>query len=144
MLLHFTTTFPYMVRSLSAILEQLDIEYEVAARTLGASPLTASRTVTLPLFRSGIATGAILCLAKAMSDTGGVQAALQTANLFAIKTTRCSFTGTPSGTGLIGAWRTLGQAWPTGGHQVDAGPALVGILMIALSIEPLYTAELVA
>src|SRR2546428_104232 len=121
MLLHFTTTFPYMVRSLSAILEQLDIEYEVAARTLGASPLTASRTVTLPLFRSGIATGAILCLAKAMSDTGGGQAALQTANLFAIKTTSCSFTGTPSGTVLIGAWRNLSKACPTVSNQFKAG-----------------------
>ena len=144
MLLHFTTTFPYMVRSLSAILEQLDIEYEVAARTLGASPLTASRTVTLPLFRSGIATGAILCLAKAMSDTGGVQAALQTANLFAIKTTSCSFTGTPSGTVLIGAWRTLGKACPTVANQLNAGLAFVAILMIALSIGLLYTVKLVA
>ncbi len=46
--LHFTTTFPYMARSLSAILEEIDVEYEVAARSCGASRLTAARTVTLP------------------------------------------------------------------------------------------------
>src|SRR5437867_2420215 len=144
MLLHFTTTFPYMVRSMSAILEQIDIEYEIAARTLGASPLTASRTVTLPLFRSGIATGSILCLAKALSDTGGVQAALQTANLFAIQANSCSFTGTPSGTVLIGAWRTLGKACPAVTSQLNAGLAFVAILMIALSIGLLYAVKFMA
>jgi thiamine transport system permease protein len=144
MLLHFTTTFPYMVRSLAAILEQIDIEYEIAARTLGAPPLTAARTVTLPLFRSGLATGAILCLAKALSDTGGVQAALQTANLFAIHSNTCNFTGTPSGTVLIGAWRTLGKACPTIANQLNAGLAFVAILMIVLSIGLLYAVKLTA
>ncbi len=144
MLLHFTTTFPYMVRSLAAILEQIDIEYEIAARTLGAPPLTAARTVTLPLFRSGLATGAVLCLAKALSDTGGVQAALQTANLFAIHTSSCSFTGTPSGTVLIGAWRTLGKACPAIADQLNAGLAFVAILMIFLSIALLYTVKFTA
>src|SRR3989442_1607835 len=133
-----------MAQILSAILEQIDIEYEIAARTLGASPLTASRTVTLPLFRSGIATGSILCLAKALSDTGGVQAALQTANLFAIQANSCSFTGTPSGTVLIGAWRTLGKACPAVTSQLNAGLAFVAILMIALSIGLLYAVKFVA
>lgn len=136
--LHFTTTFPYMVRSLSAILEQIDVEYETAARTSGAAPMTAARTVTLPLFRSGIATGTILCLAKALSDTGGVQAALQTARLFSINTSTCSFTGTANGTVLIGAWRTIGKACPALAGELNAALALVSILMIVLSIALLF------
>ncbi len=144
MLLHFTTTFPYMVRSLSAILEQVDIEYEIAARTCGAVPLTAARTVTLPLFRSGIATGSILCLAKALSDTGGAQAVLQTARLFAIQTQTCSFTGTPSGTVLIAAWRTIANACAAEADQLRAALALTAIVMIVLSIGTLYIVKLVA
>jgi len=142
--LHFTTTFPYMVRSLSAILEQLDIEYEIAARTCGAVPVTAARTVTLPLFRAGIATGAILCLAKALSDTGGAQAVLQTARLFAIQSQNCNFTGTPSGTVLIAAWRTIGRACAAEAGQLNAGLALTAIIMIVLSISLLYVVNLVA
>ncbi len=141
---HFTTTFPYMVRSLSAILEQVEIEYEIAARTCGAAPLTAVRTVTLPLFRSGLATGAILCLAKALSDTGGVQAALQTAQLFAIQRQACTFTGTPNGTVLIGAWRTLGQACPQLTNQLNAALSLVSIIMIGLSIALLFVVKWIA
>ncbi len=145
-LLHFTTTFPYMVRSMSAILEQVDIEYEIAARTCGAFPITAARTVTLPIFRSGIATGSILCLAKALSDTGGAQAVLQTARLFALQSQTCNFAGTPSGTVLIAAWRTIGRA-PTcaaEASQLNAGIALTAIIMIVLSISLLYVVKLVA
>ena len=144
--LHFTTTFPYMVRSLAAILEQIEVEYEIAARTCGASPLTAARTVTLPLFRSGIATGSILCLAKALSDTGGAQAALQTAQMFRITASTCSFIGTPNGTVLIAAWRTIGRTSACSGFapQLNAGLAFVSILMIALSIVLLFAVRLLA
>lgn len=54
-LLHIIFTYPYMVRSLSAILEQIEPNYETAAMTLGASRWTAVRTITLPLFRAGLA-----------------------------------------------------------------------------------------
>ncbi len=142
--LHFTTTFPYMVRSLSAILEQIEIEYEIAARTCGAAPLTAARTVTLPLFRSGLATGSILCLAKALSDTGGVQNALTTARLFDLQT--CGYSGSPSGTVLIGAWRSIERSCADAAvrSQVNAGLAFVSILMILLSIALLFVVKLLA
>lgn len=70
-LLHIIFTYPYMVRSLSAILEQIDPNYETAGMTLGASKWTAVRTITLPLFRAGLATGFILCFARSLSETGG-------------------------------------------------------------------------
>ncbi len=76
LLLHIIFTYPYMVRSLSAILEQIDPTYETAAMTLGASRFTAVRTVTLPLFRTGLVTGFILCFARSLSETGGTYIAL--------------------------------------------------------------------
>lgn len=75
-LLHIIFTYPYMVRSLSGILEQIEPNYETAAMTLGASKWTAIRTITLPLFRSGLAVGFILCFARSLSETGGTYIAL--------------------------------------------------------------------
>ncbi|MDR3074899.1 MAG: ABC transporter permease subunit [Candidatus Methanoplasma sp.] len=76
-LLHIIFTYPYMVRSLSAILEQIEPNYETAAMTLSASRFTAVRTITLPLFRAGLVTGTILCFARSLSETGGTFIALQ-------------------------------------------------------------------
>lgn len=75
-LLHLIFTYPYMVRTLSGILEQLDQNYETAGMTLGASRFTAVRTITLPLFRAGLITGFILCFARSLSETGGTYIAL--------------------------------------------------------------------
>ncbi len=75
-LLHVIFTYPYMVRTLSGILEQIDENYEIAGRTLGASKWTAVRTITLPLFRMGLATGFVLCFAHSLSETGGTYIAL--------------------------------------------------------------------
>jgi len=77
-LLHIVFSYPYMVRSLAAILEQIDQTFETAGQTLGASKLTAVRTITLPLFRAGLVTGIILCFARSLSETGGTVAALAT------------------------------------------------------------------
>ena len=77
-LLHILFSYPYMVRSLSAILGEIDQTYETAGRTLGASKLTAVRTITLPLFRAGLVTGIILCFARSLSETGGTFVALAT------------------------------------------------------------------
>ena len=63
-LFHLTTTFPYVVRSLTEILQEVDANYEIAALTCGSSRFTAARTITLPMFRSGIATAAVLSMAK--------------------------------------------------------------------------------
>ena len=136
--LHLTTTFPYMVRSLAAILEEIDIEYENAARAAGASRLTAARTITLPMFRSGMATGLLLVLAKALSDTGGAFTALTLIN-----------SPVMNGTGLIQTWKTgastaLGAGNPVLANQYDAGLALVSALMIVLSLALLVGVKFLA
>lgn len=125
MFLHLTTTFPYMVRSLAAILEEIEIEYENAARAAGASRLTAARTITLPMFRAGMATGLILVIAKALSDTGGAFLALTLIN-------------DPSrpvwnGTALINDWKNQVSTAPALAH-LNQALALVSALMIVLSL----------
>jgi len=128
-LLHLPTTFPYMVRSLAAILEEIDIEYENAARAAGASRLTAVRTITLPMFRSGMATGLLLVLAKALSDTGGALTALTLINSPDL-----------NGTGLIGTWKAEAPANPA----LQPALAFVSALMIVLSLVLLVVVKYIA
>lgn len=145
-LLHFTTTFPYMVRSLAAILREIDIEYEVAARASGASRLTAARTVTLPLFRSGLATGSTLVLAKALSDTGGVVAALTTIGLYNVDRAACTVTGDLNATALIGGLSAL-RVDPNCAFiapELTAAVALVSIIMIVTAIALLAVVKLLS
>ncbi len=103
-LLHIVFSYPYMVRSLAAILHEIDVNYEVAAQTLGAPPLTVARTITLPLFRAGLVTGIILCFARSLSETGGTMAAL------AMLSPGIAEIDLPMQTGpsLIGAWKHAG------------------------------------
>ena len=61
---------PFMVLPLYATLEKLDRSLLEAAADLGATPLRAFLTVTLPLCLPGILAGMILCFAKAMGEFG--------------------------------------------------------------------------
>lgn len=58
---HLVVTLPYAIRVLSTALATLPIAVEEAAATLGASPLTVFRRVTLPMMRSGIVGTTALC-----------------------------------------------------------------------------------
>ena len=136
-LFHFTTTFPYVVRSLAAILEEIDITIEIAARTCGASKFTAARTVTLPLFRSGVATAMVLSLAKSLSDTGGVMTLL--AAISSLKQT---------GTVLIGNWKyEYKDAIDVGEEPLSyllPGMAFVSVLMIGIALCLVFLAKIIA
>jgi len=121
-LLHVVFSYPYMVRSLSAILEQIDETYETAGRAAGASRFTAARTITLPLFRAGLVTGIILCMARSLSETGGTMIALATmAN---------AGDGFQTGPTLIGGWKKLAATDPSYIPQL----AFVSILLILISL----------
>lgn len=63
-------SFPLMVRAIRIGLETLDHGLETAARTLGASPLDAFLTVSLPLMFPGILAGATLAFAAALGEFG--------------------------------------------------------------------------
>jgi len=69
-LLHFSFSYPVVVRVLVGKLMEIDSTYEIAARTLGASPLTATRTISLPMLKSGIIASLILSFARSLSETG--------------------------------------------------------------------------
>ena len=62
--------FPLLVRPIRLSFEAIDIRLEQAAKTLGASPWRAFRTVTLPLALPGIIAGMVLCFAKAIGEFG--------------------------------------------------------------------------
>ncbi|UCG02946.1 MAG: iron ABC transporter permease [Candidatus Heimdallarchaeota archaeon] len=136
-LFHFTTTFPYVVRSLAAILDEIDITLEIAARTCGASKFTAARTVTLPLFRSGVATAMVLSLAKSLSDTGGVMTVLAT--ISSLKQT---------GTVLIGNWKGEYKDAIAAGEEplgyLLPGMAFVSVLMIGIALFLVFLAKILA
>lgn len=58
---HLVVTLPYAIRVLSTALSTLPPAVEEAAATLGASPVTVFRRVTLPMMRSGIIATTALC-----------------------------------------------------------------------------------
>lgn len=63
-------SFPLVVRSVRAGIEQVDRRYEELAATLGASPFRILRTITLPLASRGIAAGAVLGFSRALGEFG--------------------------------------------------------------------------
>ncbi|MGB0498816.1 MAG: molybdate ABC transporter permease subunit, partial [Rubricella sp.] len=62
--------FPLMVRAIRISIEAVDRGLEDAAATLGASPFTVFRRVTLPLALPGVLAGAVLAFAKALGEFG--------------------------------------------------------------------------
>jgi thiamine transport system permease protein len=70
MLLHFTFSYPVVVRVIVGALLDYKMEYERASRTLGAPPLTASRTVTFPIIKPSLIAAYTLAFARSLSETG--------------------------------------------------------------------------
>ncbi|HTY75370.1 MAG TPA: ABC transporter permease subunit [Candidatus Nanoarchaeia archaeon] len=70
MLLHFTFSFPVVVRVMVGALLDYKMEYERASRTLGAAPFTAMRTVTIPVLKPAMISAYILAFARSVSETG--------------------------------------------------------------------------
>ena len=62
--------FPLMIRSIKVSIEMIDIKYEEAARTLGASKFIVFISITLPLSLPGIIAGFTLCFARALGEFG--------------------------------------------------------------------------
>jgi sulfate/thiosulfate transport system permease protein len=65
-------TLPFAVRSVQPVLEELDKETEEAAASLGASPWTTFRRITLPALMPALLTGAGLGFARAIGEYGSV------------------------------------------------------------------------
>jgi molybdate transport system permease protein len=61
---------PFLVISLEGALRTAGQRYEVVAATLGASPSTVFRCVTLPLVAPGLLSGAVLAFARSLGEFG--------------------------------------------------------------------------
>ena len=70
LIVHVALTFPYIVKTLKAKLEDMSTLFEQASGTLGASPLTTFRKVLFPLTIPAIFSGAVLAFARSLGETG--------------------------------------------------------------------------
>jgi molybdate transport system permease protein len=62
--------FPLLVRSIRLSLAAIDPRYYQAARSLGAGPLDAFFTVSLPLAKDGVLAGMLLAFARGLGEFG--------------------------------------------------------------------------
>ena len=67
---HIFVTFPFMVRSVSVVLEKLEPCQEEAAQLLGASKAQTFLHVTLPSVRGGLVAGAALTFTRSLGEFG--------------------------------------------------------------------------
>lgn len=67
-LAHTTFCVPYVYLIVKSRLATMDESLVLAARDLGATPMRAIMTVTLPLIRPGVVSGALLALAMSLDD----------------------------------------------------------------------------
>ncbi len=65
-------TLPFVVRMVQPVLEELELDVEEAAASLGASRFTTFRRVILPSLTPAIAAGAALSFARGVSEYGSL------------------------------------------------------------------------
>lgn len=65
-------TFPFVIRAVQPLLEELETSQEEAAYTLGASKAHTFFHVILPSMRSGIISGGMLAFSRAIAEFGAV------------------------------------------------------------------------
>lgn len=82
-LAQFITTAGIATRLIKAVMDEIPQRYEDVARSLGASPVKAFFTVTIPLAKRGIIVSSILTWAKALGEFG---ATITIAGSMAMKT----------------------------------------------------------
>ena len=67
-----TVALPYVVREVLPVLQEIGTDQEQAAATLGASPFTTFRRITLPSIRRSLAYGVTLTTARVIGEFGAV------------------------------------------------------------------------
>jgi sulfate ABC transporter permease subunit len=67
---HLFVTFPYMLGAVKPVLDELEVTYEEAAYTTGASRWQTFRFVLLPALRGGLFAGTLLTFAHSLGEFG--------------------------------------------------------------------------
>jgi ABC-type spermidine/putrescine transport system permease subunit II len=75
---HLSITYPYIVKSMSAAFERVNLDMEEAARTLGAKPFKVFTSIVLPLTKYSILSGSIMVFTRSVSETGATVAVVTT------------------------------------------------------------------
>ena len=65
-------SLPFVVREVVPVLQEIGVDQDQAAHTLGATPWQTFWRVTLPAIRSGVTYGVILTTARALGEFGAV------------------------------------------------------------------------
>jgi len=71
---HLAVTYPYFVRAMSAAVERVNMDFEHAARILGAKPFTVFKTIILPLTKYSLFSGAVIMFTRSVDETGATLA----------------------------------------------------------------------
>jgi len=88
LVVHVALTFPYIVRTVQAKLEDLQPIFEQASRTLGASAFTTFRKIIFPLTLPAIFSGGVLAFARSLGETGAtmvVASIYETASMLIVR-----------------------------------------------------------
>jgi sulfate transport system permease protein len=82
-------SIPFVIREVQPVLEEVGVDEEDAARTLGASVWQSFRKVTIPNIRWGLLYGVALSAARALGEigavlivSGGIQGKTETATIY--------------------------------------------------------------
>lgn len=88
LVVHVALTFPYIVRTVQAKLEDLQPVFEQASRTLGASSFTTFRKIIFPLTLPAVFSGGVLAFARSLGETGAtmvVASIYETASMLIVR-----------------------------------------------------------
>ena len=105
--------FPLMVQAAKLSVQMIDRRLELAASTLGASPLKVWVTVTLPLMLPGILIGSIMVFSRSLGEFGAT----------------ITFVGN-----IAGETRTLPLAIYSATHQIDGDTMAMRLILICLAL----------
>lgn len=116
-------TFPFVIRAIQPLLEEMDKSEEEAAYTLGASRTKTFFSVILPTILPGISSGAMLAFSRALAEFGAV----------------VLVAGNIPGKTLIASVYIFGEIESSN----PQGAAAVSVLLLTLSFLILWTVNLI-
>ena len=103
LLVHVALTFPYIVKTVSAAISDINKAFEIVSSSLGAKQVTTFRKITLPLALPGIISGSVLALARSLGETGATLIVIGVSTTASIAIVRWEFENKIAPAALLGA-----------------------------------------